>query len=606
MLLNFDLNLHLASFLSKPDLGALGTVSTEFHAICRDDRIWKPILAEEYEMHERKESPPGVFDDLSGFTWWQVYVRWRITFDGYHWKLISLTRKWWLHMEKYLLENNLIDIFNTLNPPASEAYIDQIEHDLQNSVIDQVEHFGKPTIIPQNLRILYRFHDGQHIPLNESLLKKQCYLGLFGGTAFYDNLHVNCLLPLKHFVRARDITFQGRGSRHMVMSVNRETNEMEHNYDKYERARAELEQTDEELLLKPSFGPAWLSKQDCCVFSINTSDFMGNTGHKVYLVDCSDHLTDDETADVFTNMASNGSNSTFIPCVDYTTLGKHHSTDGNVAGITGSLFDWLFEYLRRLENGIVRVDFDHRCFNETPSKMISHFMVPFASMNLTELEKKKMAYSGAYQLPSSVLTFNGENHEKPHNQLMGRTFVGLDGVEITICPCWLPALSNPLDQESIWTYSVRMRLLSKLPESNDDKYYNCDAVKNNPDEWMWSEETNTLQYHGNLRSCRLTRRKWMIHSFGQAPSVAEGSGVIGIHPELIRGRDEELLDETPSIDYYFGYQSLNRIERAYVSDFEGIMYFQNTSRSSQSSTGNQEEIGSPTPSIQFCIPTFIY
>lgn len=132
-------------------------------------------------------------------------------------------RRWWLHMERFLLSRGAIDIFNTLNPPATEEYLDQVDCLLRTSAAGT-----RPgRALPRSLRVLYRFHDGQNLALHDLrlrtqgkaeaafqmlqtvecndrpgriLLEKQMHLGLFGGSAFYDTHLVCSLLPLEHFL----------------------------------------------------------------------------------------------------------------------------------------------------------------------------------------------------------------------------------------------------------------------------------------------------------------------------------------------------------------------------------------------------------------------
>ena len=67
--------------------------------------------------------------------------------------------------------------------------------------------------LPRMLKLLYRFHDGQHLLIDEIQFSQQpassypeaeiigsIFLGMFGGYNFYDELINVRLLPLKHCV----------------------------------------------------------------------------------------------------------------------------------------------------------------------------------------------------------------------------------------------------------------------------------------------------------------------------------------------------------------------------------------------------------------------
>ena len=78
-------------------------------------------------------------------------------------------RRWWLHMEQFLLNHGAVDIYNTLNPPATEKYIDQVDRRLRTTSVGT----RNGQALPRSLRVLYRFHDGQNLALHDLRLLTQ-------------------------------------------------------------------------------------------------------------------------------------------------------------------------------------------------------------------------------------------------------------------------------------------------------------------------------------------------------------------------------------------------------------------------------------------------
>ena len=60
-------------------------------------------------------------------------------------------------MEPHLIQHGMIELFNTLNGPVSEAEINKVDDDLRKTSAGIRP--GKS--IPNCLRILYRYHGGQ-------------------------------------------------------------------------------------------------------------------------------------------------------------------------------------------------------------------------------------------------------------------------------------------------------------------------------------------------------------------------------------------------------------------------------------------------------------
>jgi len=610
--LNDDVLCHLAGFLLKPDLGVFAIGCKKTRKAARHDAVWRRIVFAEYEMDEAgKENPPGFVTcpaahcragadaEAKSLGWFDLYKRWRAHFIGYTAQEVSLGRRWWLHMERYLLAHGAIDIFNTLNAPATEEYIDRIDRQLRTSAVGT-----RPGLaIPRCLRVLYRFHDGQNLALHELrlrthkaesvfhmlqgtecndrpgkvLLEKQMHLGLLGGCAFYDT-HVVCsLLPLEHFQAASDFTFHKKAPRRHTVRLDEASGELVALADTFAEMDLDADQDP---------GPPLLGPDDAVVFALNVSSWQDISCHKAFLVDSVDHRTGRDAGNVYTNLSDNRPDSAFMPCVDYRRMHSSeraiHSRHSNVVGISGSLFDWLFEYLRRLESGSFCLEPAHLNDGEDDSfLMISHFQAP------AESRRAGRSISGAthYRLPSSKLTFS-----HAQNCMLGHSVVGREGVETTFCPVFLPNFSRQRHAASsfTWTYSVRLRLLSAVPlpvsavvadgvaHFSSDPYYNIDALRG-ADNWhMVQSKTNpaqwSYQYHGSLRSCGLTRRHWEIGSAAGTLEVVDGEGVIGLFPELHRGEDEATA-ELRRRPYTFGYQSMNNATSV-PSLFSGGMVFE--------------------------------
>jgi hypothetical protein len=643
-MLNDHVNIHLCFYIEREDLGRFGLTSKYFHSIVHCDALWRRLLQSDLEL-KTKENPPGFrandvgIEDVQTISFYSLFLRWRVHFSGYSWELICLSRKWWHHMETYLIQHGMIDLYNTLNGPASEAEINKVDEDLRRTTAGIRP--GKS--IPNCLRILYRFHNGQNLALNDvrlrtsraqemlqmlsttncretgkSLLEKQSMMGLFGGAAFYDTICVNTLLPLKFFARAREMTFHKDNSRRLVMYVDRDTEEVLPNTDRYMAA-----EDGSSSSFSDEYGPVWLGPQDVVIFSINTSTWADIEGcHKVFLVDSVDHKTGEQAGDVFTNLSSDGaSGATFLQCVDYAGLKTKkndtgdssvvtHSRHSNIKGVRGSLFDWLFEYLRRLESGIIRVESLAREDKESisPLSMITHFQSPPEASCLPN----KSILPEIYKLPSSRLQLIGEgNLSKPlegtNNSLMGHSHVNSDGLELTLCPYFLPCLCNESYGENSmwWTYSIRIRLLENI-STVSSRYYHFDF--SNSDDWNWDhDDASFYQYQGELKACKLTKRRWVITEncsleIESSGEVVEGDGVIGLYPELVRGADEIRSGEILSVDQHFAYQSLNRSPSCSV-DFDGHLVFQERSKFLVQAEKN---IISKIHKTRFNVPSFIF
>ena len=626
-LLSDDLLALSIGYLSKNDILSCSSTSLGINRVSKRDSLWKSIVWNEYEMDDSNmENPPGYNeersgDDLSKLTWFELYLRWRVHFSGYTCAEISLARRWWLHIERYLIQN-AVDIFNTLNLPASEAFINEVDIELRKTSVG----VRPGCAIPRSLRILYRFHNGQNIALNEVrlrtpkaratyrmlqsecldrpnrlLLEKQMHLGLFGGVSFYDTCVVCSLLPLEHFKAARDLTFRD-SSRRLTVQV--DGSSFVPIADAYAQADAAQPQ---------DMSPPWLSANDAVVFSINTStwyDVPPGGCHKVFMVDSVDHRTGKSAGDVYTNVNNNGADSVYMPCVDYRRLAcagdVRHSRQSNVSGITGSLFDWLFEYLRRLEQGIYRMEPANLSEAQPDSfLLLSHFQSPQESQRVLESERSKAVRAEKnpqlYRLPSSKLLFSSAD-----NCSLGHSVVGEEGVEATFCPSFVPNLSYFGPSSSFtWTYSVRLRLLSKVlvprdtaistnPEAQyrGNAYYHIEALN---DDWHFDSVSGSYLYHGSLQECTLTRRHWVIGTEDDEPEIVDGDGVVGLFPVLRRGADE---DSTKTV-FTFGYQSMNKASAA-KSFFKGHLQFAASIR------GENKLFVSRIHENEIAVPVFIY
>jgi len=530
-------------------------------------------------------------------------------------------------MERFLLANGAVDIFNTLNPPATEEYIDQIDRQLRTT-----EAGTRPGVaIPSSLRIMYRFHDGQSLALHDLrlrtrkaetvfnmlqstecsdrpgrvLLEKQMHLGLLGGCAFYDTHIVCSLLPLEHFQAASCMTFWKNEPRRLTLRVDEASSDFVPLAETFAEMDPDADQDP---------GPPMLGPDDAVVFAINSSSWHDISCHKAFLVNSTDHRTGMSAGDVYTNLSDNRPDSAFMPCVDYRRMSSSgralHSRHSNIGGVSGSLWDWLFEYLRRLESGMFNLEPAHMSDGEDDSfLMITHFQAPAESRR----GRRALPAAPTYHLPSSKLQFRHAD-----NCMLGRSVVSVEGVETTFCPVFLPNFSRQRHSASsfTWTYSIRLRLLSDVPlpagavvvegEATfaGNSHYNVDALRG-ADNWhlvqskadpsLWS-----FQYHGSLHTCSLTRRHWELSAAGsaEAPEVVDGEGVIGLFPVLHRGEDE-YMQGTPRKPFTFGYQSMNSAQSV-PSMFSGHVAF------SAPGAGESSAFAAKIQDMVLGVPVFIY
>ena len=173
---------HCLSFLYAHELVQLGLCSRATFSLTSSNHIWESILENELGV-TRATLPPSDIPIVSDTNSRSTYMVWRRSFHEYCPAEIKLALRWWNRIECWL-EQNAPTIRTSLNPPATVEAINLAESILRRK-------------IPRALKLLYRFHNGQHLPFDELKfhgriignrfdIHSSVHGGLFGGYSYYD------------------------------------------------------------------------------------------------------------------------------------------------------------------------------------------------------------------------------------------------------------------------------------------------------------------------------------------------------------------------------------------------------------------------------------
>ena len=198
-IVNEDVLVKIFGYLSCNEVLAFAVTCKRCQSISANDAIWKPLCYDDFLIVSLADSPPSYEGAwINGFQ--ALYRSWCRSFgDEYRRAEVRMAKQWWMRMERWL-QLCAPQILTTLNPPASSHALIEAEGEL-----------GRP--LPRMLKLLYRFHDGQHLLIDEIQFSQRpsathpeveiigsIFLGMFGGFNFYDELVNVRFLPLKHCV----------------------------------------------------------------------------------------------------------------------------------------------------------------------------------------------------------------------------------------------------------------------------------------------------------------------------------------------------------------------------------------------------------------------
>ena len=197
-IVNEDVLVKIFGYLFSNEVFAFAMTCKRCLSISANDAIWKPLCYDDFSIASLADVPPLYEGALSGFQ--ALYMAWCRSFgDEYRRAEVHMAKQWWMRMERWL-QLCAPQISATLNPPVS-----------LHALIEAEEELGRP--LPRMLKLLYRFHDGQHLLIDEvqfsqlasatypeAEIIESIFLGLFGGFNFYDDLVNVRFLPLKHCI----------------------------------------------------------------------------------------------------------------------------------------------------------------------------------------------------------------------------------------------------------------------------------------------------------------------------------------------------------------------------------------------------------------------
>lgn len=193
------------AFLSAEDIAAFSATNKYMREISNTEIIWKHRLVEDLAVSSLDCTPPCSKLIGRAHSWRLLYLEWRHAFIGYPVNLVKRARLFWNRFEAWG-NRNAPAIVDTLGPPLTESYI-------------EMRTRGGPQL-PSSLRLMYRFHNGQHIDMRSIA---NVGLGMFGGTDFYDHFISVMFMKIEQLVDSSVSLcklFEGRAAR---LSANRDT-----------------------------------------------------------------------------------------------------------------------------------------------------------------------------------------------------------------------------------------------------------------------------------------------------------------------------------------------------------------------------------------------
>ncbi|CAM9480438.1 unnamed protein product, partial [Phaeothamnion confervicola] len=161
--------------LSPEDILTCGVSCAFLRDVSSKDTLWKQICARDYGFLQ-PVAPPGRDGNLPSCR--LAWVSWKRSFIRYDAGLVRRMYLWWETVESWLL-NSMPDILWTLAPGVDDAALDSVERRLG----------GVP--LPPAVRLLYRFHNGQRLTVDNFVRREgggvvaSASRGLFGGHSFY-------------------------------------------------------------------------------------------------------------------------------------------------------------------------------------------------------------------------------------------------------------------------------------------------------------------------------------------------------------------------------------------------------------------------------------
>lgn len=151
--------LEILSYLSLNDLLTVSLVNRHWLSHSEEDSVWKKFTSKTWLI----SSLPG---KKEGETFKRIYIEYAQTFGKYRSCYAKVFGAWQRITD--WLKDNAPAILDTLNQGLTEDQMDQIEKNLKYT-------------LPLDLRLSYRFYNGQSLDLGKPLRD-----GLFGGYEFYD------------------------------------------------------------------------------------------------------------------------------------------------------------------------------------------------------------------------------------------------------------------------------------------------------------------------------------------------------------------------------------------------------------------------------------
>lgn len=510
--LGFDTSLHVFSFLGIQELIYFSACSNATLQQARNNCCWESLLEQHLGVTDINEKPPQAYSltnpssriiqppgthDHNAF---YAFVAWRTEFAGYSNADVKRVKTWWTRIEKFLAQHSP-EILATLGPPLSEA---QIHHLLAK------DRACSEFMIPQSLKLVYRFHDGQRLPGQQRLLHKsdeqsqrfqsqqellELGYGLLGGVTYYDQL-TNCyLLPLECVVTLNCNSCHYRDRQDYACSVQ----SLFQGSDEQGRETA----LDSGLGLGLASSHLWERQS----FGRNSSDFV--------MFACStlmpgEGIRGGPRKGFFVNKRSpSGVSGIFTNCKGCKPVDDDLILTSCIApsimqqlrrdafGPYNGFLSWLEEYAHRLECGVYGVE---------PLKMYGTTREAQAAqgkrdrnIHMISLFARPSALGGS-GTAGVVVTKGIEVTASPY-LVTNESHVGVSDANTV---GWQPMDTTESSRSYFWTYSIRLRLLRDHPSRP-----------------------------ANLHSAQLVSRHWRISDANTpAEQQVDGPGVVGEFPLL--------------------------------------------------------------------------
>jgi F-box protein 3 len=170
--LPYDVLLHVLSFLDFRDLIRCSVVGNQLNSVANYDLFWKSHCRIHWDVEVCPESS----------TWKETFIHWYRDFGRYM-PIYRKVRKAWNMIEAYMKEN-CPNVFASLRDGASEEELNETESRLE-------------MVLPDDLRCVYRIHDGQ---LNREPV------GLFGAIENYNHFRNERMISAKEMIQKRDVS----------------------------------------------------------------------------------------------------------------------------------------------------------------------------------------------------------------------------------------------------------------------------------------------------------------------------------------------------------------------------------------------------------------